>query len=322
MNLDRLATFHRVAVTKSFTKAAERLFLSQPAVTQQIQALEQSLGVIVFDRSGKRVKLTPEGETLLGFTKRLFALHDEITACFQVHRNLGAGKITIGSTRMLGTYYLPRAIGLFNATYPAIELDMKVGNSRSVWNMILEGAVDYAFAGGAKGNPRIARTLIHREPLILVSAPHHKLSQKELIVPEDLIATPFIWRERGTQTREVVTAFLNKTIGRGRLKQTIEMENIEAAKRIVEEGYGVTIIPQSAVSREIERGALVSLPLTGSNLHIDFYFIHRKKRSFSTAAREFLTGILSMDLFSQSNNLKPLLENSPPPVKRSSPPNA
>ena len=113
MNLDKLKTFHKIALTGSFTKAARKLHLTQSAVSQQIRSLEDTLGITLIDRSNKRVRLTSEGKILLSYTERLFDLYDEMVSLFELQQTLQKGKITIGSTRVLGTYFLPRLIGTF-----------------------------------------------------------------------------------------------------------------------------------------------------------------------------------------------------------------
>ncbi|MBW1642137.1 MAG: LysR family transcriptional regulator, partial [Deltaproteobacteria bacterium] len=147
MNFDQLKTFHHVAQAGSFTLAARELFLTQPAVSQQVKALELFLGTTLFDRSGKQVRLTSEGEILLSYTGRLFHLYDEIEAIFSHMQDLKKGKVTIGSTAVIGTYFLPRTIGRYNKRYPGIELDLKMGNSNTVHSMLADGKIDLGFAG-------------------------------------------------------------------------------------------------------------------------------------------------------------------------------
>ncbi len=139
MNFDQLKTFHQVAQTGSFTLAAGELFLTQPAVSQQIKALEFFLGITRFDRSGKQVRLTSDGEILLSYSGRLFHLYDEIDAIFSHMQDLKKGKVTIGSTAVIGTYFLPRIIGQYNKRYPGIKLDLKMGNSNTVDSMVAVG---------------------------------------------------------------------------------------------------------------------------------------------------------------------------------------
>ena len=132
MKFDHLKSFHRVAVTRSFTRTAQELFLTQPAVSQQIQLLEHRLGIKLFDRMGKMVGLTSEGEILLSYTERLFRINDEIEIHFGKLRDLETGKITVGSTAVIGTYFLPRIIGDYNRKYPLGESSTLVCSNASI----------------------------------------------------------------------------------------------------------------------------------------------------------------------------------------------
>ena len=141
MNFDKFKTFHKIALTGSFTKAARKLHLTQSAVSQQVRSLEDTLGVALIDRSNKRVRLTSEGKILLSYTERYFDLYDEMISLFELQQTLKKGKITIGSTRVLGTYFLPRIIGTFNSQYPDIEIDLRLGNSHHILNLTLRAII-------------------------------------------------------------------------------------------------------------------------------------------------------------------------------------
>jgi len=303
MNFDQLKTFHKVAMTGSFTKAAKKIFLTQPAVSQQIQALESSLGIALFDRSGKKVRLTSEGEILLSYTNRLFNLYEEIETLFGQLQGLEKGKVTLGSTAVMGTYFLPKIIGRYNKKYPGIEIDLCMGNSDNVHNMLLEGKVDLGFAGRLKAHTKLSRIPIHREKLFLVSAPDNPLSAKKSVTVDELGKTPFIWREKGTQTRLLVEGWFEKMVGRDYPKKSIELQNVEAAKRTVVEGYGITITPEIAVRREIHLGLLKSIALVGFDLYFDYYLFYLKGKTFSKAAEAFIEMVSGFNLFSNPENL-------------------
>ena len=311
MNFDQLRAFNSVASAGSFTQAARSLHLTQPAVSQQIQALEHSLGTILFDRSRKKVRLTREGEILQSYSKRLFDLYEEITTLFEYQQTLKRGKISIGSTRVLGTYFLPQIIGLFNKQYPGVEIDLRMGNSRHVLDITLDGKVDFGFAGNIRPHSRLVNFLIHRERLFIVCAADHHLASEPSITMEDLLKVPFIWREKGTQTREVVKKWFEKTVGKNYPKKSFELENVEAAKRIVEEGYGITIIPESAVQRDIDSGLLKKLDFKALDLTVDFYLFHLKGKVFSKAAETFVKMLSGSRLLSHTENLKDVLSNAP-----------
>jgi DNA-binding transcriptional LysR family regulator len=303
MNIDHLKAFHRVALTGSFTKAAKSLYLTQPAVSQQVQLLENSLGIKLFDRQKKRVRLTDEGEVLLSYTDKLFNLYDEILNLFQSQQKLERGKIAIGSTNVMGTYYLPRAMGIYNSLYPGIEIELRLGNSDYVIDRTIDGDIELGVAGKTKTHPRLSDVLIHQERLLLVCSPKNELSSKTMRTVGDLVKTPFIWREKGTTNRMVVEKWFRDNFGKDYPRVSVELENVEAAKRIVEQGYGITIIPEATVKREIETGILKQINMEGLDLHLSIYLFYLKGRVFSHAVRAFLKTISEMSLFSNSESL-------------------
>jgi DNA-binding transcriptional LysR family regulator len=287
MNLDQLKAFHQVAATGSFTKASRILFITQPAVSQQVQALESYFGITLFDRSGKKVMLTSEGEILLTYTANLFRHYNEIEELFGQMQKLKMGKITIGATAVMGTYFLPGMIGRYNKRYPGIDIDVRMGNSHKIMNSLLEGEGDIGFAGRIKVNPRLEAIPIHREKLLVVSAPDNPLANKKVVFPTELGKIPFIWREKGTITRELVKGWFEKSVGRKYPHKSIELQNLEAAKRTVLEGYGITVIPEISVRREIHLGLLKPVNLKGFDLFSDYYLFYLKGRTFSKASLAF-----------------------------------
>jgi DNA-binding transcriptional LysR family regulator len=303
MDVDKLKAFHKVALTGSFTKAAGQLHLTQPAVSQKIQALENILGVTLFDRSGKAVNLTQEGEVLLSYTDRLFELFEEIGSLFSDMTELNTGRISIGATAVMGIYFMTRAIGRYNKKYPGIEIDLRMGNSLTVVNMIMDGEVDLGFTGWTVNHPSLHRLLVHRERLVIVSSPDNPLVQKENVHTKDLRTTPFIWREKGTQTRVLVKEWFEANIGRGYPKRSIELENIEAVKRAVTEGCGITIVPERAVRRELDSGLLKRVYLDDFDLSVDYHLSFLKKKSFSRATVAFFELLPELQLLNQSDDL-------------------
>jgi DNA-binding transcriptional LysR family regulator len=304
MNIDQLKTFHQVARTGSFTRAADELHLTQPAVSQQIKSLEASFGITLFDRSNKKVRLSNEGEILLAYTSRLFDLFEEIETLFDQFEGLSRGKIRLGSTAVLGTYFLPRVIGRYSKQYPGIDIDLRMGNSQMVHNWVLEGNVDIGFAGMMKIQPRVIRIRIHRELLLMVCSKDNLLAQKKSVRIADLESTPFIWREKGTQTRSLVKAWFEKNIHKKFPNKSIELQNLEAAKRTVIEGYGITVTPEIAVRREIHLGLLKKLHLKDFSLWFDYYVLLLKGKIFSKASQAFMAMLADFKLLSEADNLK------------------
>jgi DNA-binding transcriptional LysR family regulator len=316
MNIDQLKAFHKVALTGGFTKAARELFLTQPAVSRQVHALESSFGTRLFDRFGKKVKMTREGEILLQYTKQLFSLYEEIETVFGQMRGLKKGKINIGSSSLLGTYFLPQIIGCFNKEYPGIEIDLRIANSNAVLNMVLEGVVDLGFASMVTTDPRLKSIFIHREKLVMVCSPDNPLADKKSVSSTDIENIPFIWREKGTQIRKLLEKWFEKKLRRKYPQKFIELENMEAAKRIVEAGYGITVFSEPAVRQEISMGKLKRVNLEGFNLSIDFYLFYLKGKTFGRADEAFQEMLLSSNLLSHPEELQSHLKRLSEEIRR------
>lgn len=288
MKLDQLRTFQKVVFTGSFTKAARELFITQPAVSQQIKALEDTYRIKLFNRKGKTIQLTSEGEAL--YTKIDFLLNEvkDIEKLFEDLSELYIGRINIASTAIFSTYFLPKAMGSFNKKYQGIELELHTGNSHKVITKLLEGSADFGFGGVVKPEPDIQYTMIHQEPFVLVVGAEHPLAEHGQIVVEDLKPFPFIWREHGTLIRQKMEEMLGGSQATVIFNNVIEVQNVETVKRLVEEGYGVTIIPEVAVRREITAGWLKEVDLAGLDLKASYYLLYPRKRPLSKHARAFL----------------------------------
>ena len=303
MNVDQMKAFHKVATTGSFTKAARELFLTQSAVSQQIRALENEVGGRLFDRSAKRIRLTGEGEALLTYTERLFDLHEEIETLFGSLRTLQKGKIAVGATAVIGTYFMPTIISAYHRQYPGIEMDLRMGNSEQILRMILDREVDLGVAGMVKNPATLKSVFIHREELLFVCSPKNALAARKTVSLSDLDRIPFIWREKGTQTLALVQRWFQENATDDFPHQTLSLANMEAAKRIVEEGYGVTIIPATAARREIEAGLLKRLNVRDFTVTVDYGLFYREGRIFSRVAESFLETLRGLKIFSHGENL-------------------
>jgi DNA-binding transcriptional LysR family regulator len=288
MKIDQLRTFQKVALTGSFTKAARELFLTQPAVSQQVKALEHTYGVRLFDRKGKTIQMTHEGEILFSKINNLLSELRDIEKLFEDMSELDIGKIDIASTAVFSTYFLPRAMGGFNKNFPGIELELHTDNSHRVITRLLEGGTDFGFGGVVKSEPDIKFSLIHQEPYIFVVGSEHPLAEQPRVSVNDLKDFPFIWREHGTLTRRKMEEMLGGSQAAFIFKNVIEVQNVETAKRFVEGGYGVTIIPEIAVRRELDSGWLREVGLEGLDLKASYYLLYPRKRPLSRYATAFL----------------------------------
>ena len=185
-----------------------------------------------------------------------------------------------------------------------------MGNSNIVHNMIAENKVDLGFAGIIRSHAALTGILIHREKLLVVSSPDNPITAKNSVSVNELGTIPFIWREKGTQTRKLVKKWFEKRAGRNYPGKSIELQNIEAAKRMAVEGYGITIIPESAVRRDIDSGLLKALDLKSFDLTVDFYLFHLNGKVFSKTAETFLKMLSGVRLLSHTENLRDWLSEA------------
>ncbi|HEM7131824.1 LysR family transcriptional regulator [Providencia rettgeri] len=290
MNLDHLKTFHYVAKSGSFTQAAHILFLSQPAVSQQIQGLENSLRVALFDRSRKKITLTSEGKVLYNYTKRLFSLFDEIEHVFQDLNLLQTGTLTIAATAVMGSYYLPDILKQFNTRYPLVHIKIKIGNSQQVMDWVAEQEAEIGLAGRVPIVPNVNQVFLHREPYIAVVGPNSPLLQLQRpLTIEEFTNASLVMREKGTRTRAKIEDWLKAHIAlHDSPPPIITVTNLEATKRLVASGFGITALPYLSVIDDISVGKLIQLQINAFDVDADYYLTYQTNRSLSAAAFQFI----------------------------------
>ena len=290
MNFQHLKTFATIARTGSFTKAAGSLCLTQPALTAHIKSLESELQVRIFerDRISKKTLLTYEGETLLAYTDRIFAVIQELEATFEDVRKLHTGgKVAIGATAVIGIYFLPARFRQFRSHYPGVMIDNRIGNSREILEKVLTSEVEIGIVRKIDTFPaHVAATFLHSEPLIWIAAPHHALPANRALSLDEVRDIPFINRETGTRTRNQIEQWM-RDHAMSRLS-TLDVGHIEAVKKAVEEGVGLSIVPKIAVKRELQAGLLKALTVDGFNLCADYYLIALHERTLSNTVQAFI----------------------------------
>ena len=297
MNLDQLKAFKQVAQIGNFTLASKKLFLTQSAVSQQIKALETSLQVKLFDRSAKKIRLTREGVLILVCVRKLFTNLEEIKVVASQLNSLEKGKISIGATNVIGTYFLPKIIAAFSHKFSGIDISLKIGNSKTVHKYLKEGNIDFGFAGKLSGSLKPESTIIHTENFLLVTSPNNNTLKQTKPSLSDFLQNPFICREQGTQTRLHVKKFFLENTGKELPNKLIELHNLEAAKKIVQEGYGITVLPEIIVRDEIDSGLLVNINAKKAVFYFDYYLF--KQNYLSRASDAFLELVFKMNAFNQ-----------------------
>jgi len=285
LNFNQLRTFHYAAKHLSFTEAANRLFVTQPAVTAQIKALEEGCNLKLFRKKGRQVHLTEEGNTLFNYTQKFFRYEKEIENAIDDMKELKRGVLRIGSTKTYARYFMPSLLTSFHKDYPHIKIHLHEGSSLDMTNSLLEFKNDVAVIAKAEENPDISFIPFSQEELVIVVPPDHPLTTKKRISPQDLAKEPLIMKERGSGTRKRV----NKLFEQHQCTPNTLMEtsNNEFIKQLIQRREGVSILVKACVAAEIKEGKLALLRLTGQRIYLDVSFAYLKNQPLSAPARAF-----------------------------------
>jgi DNA-binding transcriptional LysR family regulator len=290
----RLKIFHTVAQVKSFTKAAEILNLTQPAITFQIKNLEEEFCTRLFNRDQNRINLTETGRILFRHAERILDEYEK--ASDEIARITGvlSGEIRIGVASLLGKYLLPKLIGIFKQTHPNINIIMLVGDSAALIQKIQEHTVDLVIVSEPFSLKNFVMKPLIDDEIVVIVHPAHKWACRDHIEIEDFHKEPFIAREYGSGLREVFKNFLgSKNISLKNLKIVMTLGSSEALKSAVESGVGYTIISNMAVKREIELGSLKQVPVKGMNLKRRFFIVYSPQHCKKNVIGAFLNFMYS-----------------------------
>lgn len=290
MNLNHLAIFVAVAEEGSVVKGAERLMVSQPAVSKQIKEFESALGVKLFDRLPGGVKLTDAGEKLLPHARRLFAIEAEAARALEELRGVRGGRLRIGASMTTGVYLLPQYLARFRQRYPKVELQVEINNTDNIQHLLLDHSVDLAFTEGFVEHAELIATAFATDELVPIVRPGHELLKQKHVTLTRFLAEPFILREVGSGTRAVVEHALAQH--GARVSPILSLANTEAIKRCVAAGLGVAIVSRLAVETELASGALVQVGIRGLVIRRPLHLVELRGRQRSAAAEAFLAPLV------------------------------
>jgi DNA-binding transcriptional LysR family regulator len=284
----RLQVFHAVAKHLSFTKAAEALFMTQPAVTFQIRQLEEQFNTRLFDRGHGRVSLTAAGNVALEFAERILALSTELDNRLQEISGELGGPLLIGASTTIAEYMLPRVLGAFKAKFPAAVPRLFVANSDAVQSRVAERSLDVGFIEGDSHMPMLVADVLCDDELQVTCAPTHPLAQLKSASAQSLLGYAHISREPGSGTREVVDHYLqNSGVSPDSLQRVMELGSPEALKGLVATGLGYSIMSCNTVVNEIRLRQLVQIPLA-PRLIRQLSVVYPKERIHSRLVSSFL----------------------------------
>jgi DNA-binding transcriptional LysR family regulator len=269
----RLRVFRAVAEHLNFHKAAENLFLTQPAVTLQIKALERDLGVRLFDRAAGRISLTRQGSTLLAYAAKMAALAAEAEQELGCMEGKVSGHLSLGVSTTIAQYVLPRMLGAFLADYPAVEFSLHSGNTSDIVQLLLNSKVAIGLIEGPARDRGIRTEPFMEDELVLITPRHFEVDH---VSESQLLASSLLLREQGSGSRRVVETALEKAGFKLKsFHKVMELDSTEAIKSAVEAGLGIAFISRWAISKELELGTLKVGQVSGLKITRHFTLMTR-----------------------------------------------
>lgn len=290
MDDHKLKVFCTVAETKSFSKASEIIRLTQPAVSLQIQALEEIYGTKLFNRSGCIITLTQAGEVLYKYAKEINTLYTAAEKELGEFTGQVKGVVTIGASSTIGNYVLPAVIAEFRKKYPKVAVHLVTANTKTIVDYLNAGGIDIALVEGEVKKQKLIVEKLIPDEMVLIMHPLHPWARKSNVSIFDVAKEPFIFREEGSGTRQMIEKYLIKHgISPQSIKVVFIMGSTESIKSAVEEGLGVSIVSKWAAKKEIRYGTLKTASLKEDRFMRDFSLLYRKAKDTSFTLDKFLT---------------------------------
>jgi len=294
--LDQLRILKAIAAEGSFKRAADSLYVSQPAVSLQVQNLERQLDVPLFDRGGRRAQLTEAGHLLLEYGDRILSLCQETCRAVEDLQNLQGGTLIVGASQTTGTYLLPRMIGQFRQRYPDVAVQLHVHSTRRTAWAVANGQIDLAIIGGEMP-PELQESLevapYAEDELALIMPVFHPLASSDVIARSDLYKLKFITLDSQSTIRKVIDQVLTRGgIETRRLRIEMELNSIEAIKNAVQSGLGVAFVSTAAIEKELQMGVIHRARIESVEVKRTLSVIFNPNRYRSKAAEAFTKEIL------------------------------
>ncbi|MDH5219367.1 MAG: LysR family transcriptional regulator [Gammaproteobacteria bacterium] len=284
----RLQVFHTVAKLLSFTKAAETLHMTQPAVTFQVRQLEEYFNTRLFDRTHNRISLTEAGKRVYEHAGKIFEQYSAMENAVRELTGEVSGVLIIGASTTIAEYMLPALLGDFKHKYPDVNVRLKVSNTEGIVSMVENNVIDLGVVEAPVQNKNLAVELCRMDQLVAIAPPTHPLAKLDSITPAQLLEHPYICREEGSGTREVILEYLQSVgINPNELDVIMELGSPEAIKGAVEAGIGTTVLSRATLAKELALGTLVAINLNPS-IERPFSFVHQKQKFRQRAMDELL----------------------------------
>jgi DNA-binding transcriptional LysR family regulator len=286
VDLHKLRTFAVVATEGNITRAARRLSTSQPAISKQLAELEEALGIALFHRLPRGVRLTEAGQLLLRHAERIFSYESAAEAELAELSGLTRGRLSIGASTTIGSYLMPHVFSAFHREHPDVKLELEIANTSVIQTMVLDDRIDLGLTEGFVAREQLVAEVVHYDEMVLIAAPSHPLAARASVQPRDLARHPFISRERGSGTRDVIEAALAER--KVEIVPAMALGSTEAVKSVVASGAGIAIVSRLAVEQELSLGRLRAIEVVGLSIRRALHMVRLGGKRESPAVEAFI----------------------------------
>jgi DNA-binding transcriptional LysR family regulator len=288
LDIHRLKIFLKIAELRSFSRAAHELYLTQPTVSQHIGALEQYVGLPLFDRADRDITLTHAGEILYGYARQIIALQDEARQALDHFKGKKSGHLVIGASTIPGEYILPPLLGDFKKPYPDIQITMRIADTAVIVEELLSRNLELGVVGGRIKDEHLQYAKLADDEQVLIVPRRHRWWAKKEVPLEELVQEPLVMREQGSGSRMSMELNLREAgINPGNMLVSAEMGSTAALKHAVRSGVGVAFISRRAVVDEVAHNLLRIITVAGHTFSRVFYVVTDRKRTLSPLGKSF-----------------------------------
>src|SRR5215469_9053890 len=285
MDFDQLETFLEVARLCSFSRAAEKRFRTQPAVSSQIRALEEEVGARLLDRSGGKVSLTQSGKLFLKYAEETIEARKAVCVAIAETERVPRGEIVVGANEGTCLHILPEVFAHFKKQYPDVIVSITRADYAKVLESVIDNSVDFGVVSLPVNDNRLTAVLIHRDELVLIVPPRHPLAKLKSAAAADIAQYPLVMPKVG-HTRDALDDLFHQL--KLKPRYAMELDSSELLKRFVAADVGIGFIPRSNVQEDVKANALAAVPLADTQIRRDLALVFRKDKALSRAALAFI----------------------------------
>jgi DNA-binding transcriptional LysR family regulator len=285
MDFDQLETFLEVARHASFSRAAEKRFRTQPAISSQIRALEEEVGARLFDRSGGKVALTAPGKLFQKYAEEALAARKSLIASLAEMERVPRGEIVVGANEATCLHILPEVFAEFKKLYPSVGVHICRLERAKILESVIDNSVDFGVVSTPVDDKRLTVVSIHRDELVIISPPGHPLSRMKEVSVGDIVRFPLLLPKIG-RTRDAIENLFDERHLKPRI--SMELDSSEVLKRFVAADVGIGFIAKSNVIEDVKAGALAAIPLADASIRRELALVFRKDKALSRAALAFI----------------------------------